>query len=440
MTTRVRRRVRAAGAAVGAGLLLASCGIGEGFVGTPELSDGEVTITFNWWGADARTQLTLQAIELFEEEYPNITVDAQYADWNGYWDRLAITAAAGEMPDVSQFDQLYLASYAERGALLELSRVSEFLDTSALGAEILDSGRADGSLYAVPTGGTANGIIINTTLFDEYGVALPDTESWTWEEFQRVSVELTEASGGEVHGVTPFGADSFSLTVWARQHGGELFDASGDVALDPEILAGYWQRELDLIESGAAPSAGQLSEMHGLPLDQSSVVTGRAAMAFIPAGQFSAYQSAGPDFDYAIADWPTDADTSPGFQYLKPTMYWAASSTTQHPAEAALLIDFLTNDTRVGRLFGVDRGEPGNPAFQEAIAPDLDESGQEALAFTNLIAEEIDDTPPITPPGASDIENLLNRYNQQVLFGESSPDDAARGFINELGDSIRAAS
>ncbi|GAA3850991.1 hypothetical protein GCM10022227_05220 [Streptomyces sedi] len=237
----------------------------------------------------------------------------------------------------------------------------------------------------------------------------------------------------------PFGADAFSLTVWARQHGGELYDREGNPAVEPEVLAAYWQRELDLIGSGAAPSVAQLSESLGLPLDQSNVVVGTVAMALISAGQFTAFQEAAPDYDFALADWPADADTAPGYQYLKPTMYWSASSTSDHPAEAALLIDFLSNDVRVAEIFGLERGEPGNPAFMEAVRGRVDDNGRHVLAFAEEMSGEIGPTPPLTPGGASDVALLLSRYNQQVLFGDATPEQAADAFLGELGDSIRAA-
>ncbi|RKN10637.1 ABC transporter substrate-binding protein [Streptomyces radicis] len=436
MKRHTSRALRAGVAAATAGVTLAACGVGAEPVRNPELSDGDVTISYAWWGAEARAQLTLEAIELFEEEYPNIDVDPQYAEWGGYWDRMATTTAAGDMPDVSQFDQIYLSSYADRGALLDLSGVSNILDISALDERILETGRVDGTQYAVPLGGAANGVIINTTLFEEYGVELPDTSDWTWDEFTRAADDLVTASDGEVRGVSPF-ADSFSLGVWARQQGSEVFDDEG-VALSADVLASFWQRQLDWIDSGAAPSVDHIIETTGATLDQTDLVTGRTAMAFIPAGAFIAYQSAAPDFDLDLVNWPSGDGIEPGFQYPKPTMYWVAASTSEHPAEAALLIDFLTNDTRVGEIFGLDRGEPANPAFTEAIEPDLDDTGREALAFSESVAQEMGDTPPITPNGASTLDALLNRYTQQALLGETSPREAAEGFINELTDSVRA--
>ncbi|GAA3870325.1 ABC transporter substrate-binding protein [Streptomyces sedi] len=438
MTGHVRGRVRAGMAVAAAGVLITSCGIGDGFEGEPELSDGDVTISFNWWGADARTQMTMEAIELFEEEYPNINVEPQFADWNGYWDRLATTTAAGEMPDVTQFDQLYLAAYADRGALVDLERVDEFLDTSQIPPEVLESGEVNDGLYAVPTGGTANGILVNTSLFEEYGVPLPDFDTWDWDEMIDTAAQLSEASGGEVHGLSPWVSDSFSVTVWARQHGNELFNDEGELVLEADVLAAYWERMLEFIDRGAAPSVAEVSETKGLPLDQGDLVTQKTAMGFIPAGQFSTFQAATPDAELMLADWPTDEDTQEGYQYLKPSMYWSMSSTTKHPAECALLIDFLINDPRVGSIFGLDRGEPGNPAFKEAIEPQLDDSERRALEFTEQIQQEVGPQPPIVPAGASDVDPMLGRYNDQVLFGELSPQEAAEGILDELNDAIRA--
>ncbi|MEK8173902.1 extracellular solute-binding protein [Streptomyces sp. M19] len=253
-----------------------------------------MTISLNWWGADARIQSTLKAIDLFEKEHPNIHVKPMYSDWVGYWDRLATSTASGDMPDVNQFDQLYLAAYADRGALLDLASVDDFLDTSKLDPKALQSGRVDDTSYAVPVGTATNAILINTSLFEKYGVDLPDTDHWTWDDFERAAVELGKASHGKAYGVGPVGSDSFVVNVWARQHGGQLFDEQGDVAIDPDILAAYWRRILDFIDKGAAPPVSHIFETTDLPMDQGDMVQGRTGMGFIAAGQFTSYAAAAP--------------------------------------------------------------------------------------------------------------------------------------------------
>ena len=154
-------------------------------------------------------------------------------------------------------------------------------------------------------------------------------------------------------------------------------------------------------------------------------MVGKTAMAFIAAGQFTAIAAAAPDYDYEVVDWPAGPGAQEGFQYPKPSMYWAASSQSEHPAEAALLIDFLVNDPEVAEAFGTERGIPANEEFQAAIEPSLDDDAKKLLAFTQLVAERSGDAPPITPNGASEIETMLSRYNQQVQFGELTPQEAA---------------
>lgn len=439
MNSRTRRRSLLASIALTGTIALTACGTAPQQADNPDLSEGNVEITLNWWGADTRHQMTQQAIDLFEDEHPNITVKPQFADWSGYWDKLATTTAANSAPDVTQFDQIYLSSYADRGALYDLSKLSEQLDTSGLDAGVLDAGKVSGTQYAVPIGVAAAGVIINTTLFEQYGVEIPDGDTWTWEDFDAAALAISEASGGAVHGVSPFGSDSFTFQVWARQHGEDLFDEDGKVVVSPEVAATYWEKVRDQVETGMAPSASQIVENSGV-LDQSDIVTGKTAMSFSPGSLFSATQAAAPDFAMKIVNWPTDSDTADGFQYLKPSMYWTVSSKSDHPAEAALLVDFLTTNEEVGKIFRTDRGAPANPDVQAAVAPLLDDNEKQVLEFTDAVSESIGDAPPITPNGGSDLESMISRYNQDVLFDRVTPEDAATDFISQLDAAIETAS
>lgn len=45
--------------------------------------DDQVTLRFAWWGGDSRHELTLQAVDLFMQKYPNIKVECDYGSWDG---------------------------------------------------------------------------------------------------------------------------------------------------------------------------------------------------------------------------------------------------------------------------------------------------------------------------------------------------------------------
>lgn len=47
--------------------------------------DGKVTISVYWWGNQVRNDLTQKAINLYMEEHPDIIINAEFADWSGYW-------------------------------------------------------------------------------------------------------------------------------------------------------------------------------------------------------------------------------------------------------------------------------------------------------------------------------------------------------------------
>ena len=46
----------------------------------------EVTLDFAFWGNDIRAEMYNEAIAVFNEEYPNITVNPTFLAWDEYWE------------------------------------------------------------------------------------------------------------------------------------------------------------------------------------------------------------------------------------------------------------------------------------------------------------------------------------------------------------------
>lgn len=429
----MRRKTRHLFAAgVAATLTLSACASsGEANV---EPSDGPVTLRMTWWGADTRADLTNKVIDAFENKHSNIKIKGEYKDWSGYWDALATTTAAKDSPDVIQMDELYLASYADRGALLDLGKASEFLDTSNFEDDALATGQVNDKMYAVPVGVSVMGVLVNLDLFKKYGVALPDDTTWSWEDYAKVAKELTDKSKGAVRGTaTGQGFDAFSLKYWARQHGEELFDDKGDVAVSPETVASMWENTLSLIDSRAAVPASTMVEDQTAGVTAASFATGKTGMMFAYNGQVPGI-NATLNADVKLLQPPRAGDTDANF--LKPSMYWAVSSQSEHPAEAAEFIDFLVNDQEAADILGAERGTPANTAIFDHLKTSL--QGTDKVAADYLDTVQPGPSPVVTPNGGSGLEPMLQRYTQEVLFEQSSPQDAAAAFIKELQGEIDA--
>jgi multiple sugar transport system substrate-binding protein len=420
-------------------MALAACGTGGGGGGgggDMELSDEPVTIRMTWWGSDTRHDLTHQAIAAFEEEYPNITVKGEFKEWDGYWDALATTTAADDSPDVLQMDELYLSSYGDRGALLDLADASEHLDTSGFEDSILETGKIDDAQYAIPIGASMTGVVVNADLFAEYGVELPDDTTWTWDDYAALANELNEKSGGKINGSGITGGnDAGSIRYWARLNGGQVYSEDGEeVTLDPALLVSLWEYNLDLIESGGVESPAQAVEGQSAGLEGGSLATGKIAIGIAYNTQITSLLAAS-GADLRLLQLPGNAEAAANF--VKPSMYWSVSSQSDHPAEAATLVDFLVNHEAAADILGTERGIPANEAMREHVTADLDEGEQLAVDYIESAAAG--PAVVVTPNGASGFDPMIQRYTQEVMFGERTPQEAAEAFVEELQSEIDAA-
>ena len=79
-------------------------GAGETAETAAAADSGKTVLEVYWWGAAVRNDLTQEAINLYMELNPDVQINAQFADWTGYWDKLSAMAAGGNMPDVVQMD------------------------------------------------------------------------------------------------------------------------------------------------------------------------------------------------------------------------------------------------------------------------------------------------------------------------------------------------
>lgn len=428
------RRTAVGSVAAAMTLTLTACGVAQPS-GSTELADEPVTLRVTWWGGDARHARTQEVFDLFEEKYPDITIEPEFSDWTGYWEKLATATAGGNAPDVIQMDQVYLASYASRGSLVDLGALSQ-LDTSRLEQPVLDMGKWNDTLYAMPISTTSTGLLVNMDLIDELGTPLPDTSTWTWDEFEAWAKEVTEKSPADTYG-TGIMTNEFALQLFARQQGDQLF-SEDDIVIKPETLAGYFQLALDWTQSGAAAPASVQAENASLALDQTPFATGKTAAIFTPSTMITAYAAAG-GAELELVPLPTPDEDTTKYDYYKPGMYWSVSAKSEHPAEAALLIDFLVNDPEAAAIIGTERGIPANPQTLVDLGDDLTDEERKAADFAEQRKPHLGDAPVIVPNGASDIETILARYMQDVMFEEQTPLDAANALIAEVQSSTSAA-
>ncbi|MCB0132011.1 MAG: hypothetical protein KDD78_14230, partial [Caldilineaceae bacterium] len=109
----------------------------------------------------------------------------------------------------------------------------------------------------------------------------------------------------------------------------------------------------------------------------------------------------------------------------KPSQFFSITSQANHPKEAAMFIDFVTNSLEANDVLFAERGVPISSVVRAHLKPQLDKAQLEMFDYMDRV---VADSSPIRPPdpvGHADITN--NIYFPQVvdpvLYGQLSPEE-----------------
>lgn len=417
-------------AALSAAMLTAAAcggGSGGGDAGAGGGDDGKVTITFAYWGSDARQKLTEEAIQKFEEKNPTIDVEGDFSNWDSYYEKLATKVAANDAPDVLSIEIRGLSEYAGRGALLDLNGK---LPTEDLDQQVLSSGQIDGKQFAIPTGVNAFSMIANPAALEKAKKELPDDKTWTWDEWIALAQEISatgEATGAE------YNHNPAWLQIYAAQRGEKFYDGTR-IGMSPDTIKSWWAIKQKLIETKGSPDAAKSAEIGATGPEQSLLGTNQGALGMWWSNQLNALTKSSGQEMRLLRMPKAEGATSSGM-FLQPAMFYAASAKTEKAEAAGKFIDFLVNDPDAASILLSDRGLPTNTKVLEAVRDKLPETDQKTLDFIDEVKSEL--SPIQAPPkGALQMEDILKRASEEVLFGRATPDDAAAKFLEEANAAI----
>lgn len=410
-------------AAVTIGLFaVTACGGGGG-------EDGDVELSMYWWGSDSRHQNTQELIDIYEEQNPGVTISPTYSDWSGYWDRLNTQAAGRDLPDVIQMDALYIREYGENGVLLDLAD----MEFDHLNEGVRDSGATESGVWGMPVGITVMALAANIELFEEAGLELPDDTSWDWDDLEEVAAELSANTEG--YGLTALN-ESAGLELWLRQHGKAMLTEDGQLGFEPADAAAYFEKQLEMLESGGMPPASQIVEDQAPgSVDQSLTGQGEAAMGMWWDTQLGPLAEQAEVGFQPLRMPSIDGDGNHEL-FFKPSMFYSGAADTEHPEEVKDFIDFLVNSEESADINQTDRGLPANEDSFDRILPELNEQQTVIAEFADEVGDELGAPATIPPEGTSAFPSFIYRYTAEVLFEDLSPEQAAEQLYGEMENEL----
>ena len=156
-------------------------------------SDEQVTLRFAWWGGDERANATMEVINKFMEENPNIKIEAEYGSSDGYHDKLATQLASGTAADIVQIDPETMPSFVSTGDYFLDYKDYDFdlsnFDPNYIGLRV--NGNFDGKQLGLPTGIAGPALVVNEELAEKYGIDF--NTQYTWDQFIEWGKQVHEA-------------------------------------------------------------------------------------------------------------------------------------------------------------------------------------------------------------------------------------------------------
>ena len=175
--------------------LVVGCAGGGGETGNGKSESGgdgeKVTLRFSWWGGDERNEATLDVIEAYEKEHPNVTIEAEYSGDDGYQEKLSTALAGNTAADIIQMGPGWMPSYVAQGDFfVNFNDYTDQIDLSGFSEELLKKGTYnEDELLGIPTGVATMSFVVNKTLADEIGLDFTDL---TWESLLEMGKKVQE--------------------------------------------------------------------------------------------------------------------------------------------------------------------------------------------------------------------------------------------------------
>ncbi|MEX2543254.1 MAG: extracellular solute-binding protein [Trueperaceae bacterium] len=302
------------------------------------IASAQVTLDFWSWRVEDRWAYE-EIIAGYVEDHPGVRINYNAFESTTYDTILTTAFTAGEAPDIIHV-RAYgnFETYAAPGYLMRLDDKVDALENFpdlALNGERL---REDGNVYAVPFASQTLIVYYNTDIFDELGLAPPET----WDEFLAAAKTIEDAGYIALANGTATASEAEIFTgVFAPNfYGADFFDqvVAGETTFEDPRFIQALEKVSELTEYMAPQFSGvDRATAQNLFLNE------LAAMYAGGSWEIANFRNQNPDLAFDVmAPPPESADDTPLVSWFLDGGY-AVSADTNHPEESIEFVTFLAS-------------------------------------------------------------------------------------------------
>lgn len=449
-----RRNFLMATGAVGAAGLLAACGSKPAASSTASsvasqapaasadeslaLSDGPVNLSISWWGGDSRHAAYQSALEAFQAEHSNITVEPTFAAWSGWEEKMAAAFIAGNAQDVCQVNWNWLYNYSADGSkFVDLNTASKFIDLTQWDAAAMDACYVANSQQCVPVSMTGRIFYWNMTTFNKAGITeVPKS----LDDLMAAGKAFQEKLGNDYYPMHLGAYDRMILMVfyleskygkdWADPVTSTLNYTEDEIAEGLAFIKSLVDNHV-MMNLKTYYSANSDTATH----QSNEWITGKIAGIFEWDSAASKYSSALDDENkagFTVGEEIKFGDNNGGFS--KVSMGLAITKTCKNVAEAATLINFLLNEEKGASIMGSECGIPASKAglkFAQdagAVKELVAEANAKVMAFTTNKLDPLFENNDLKASGTGIYQEVFDNID----YGDQTPEEAVETLLDGM--------
>ena len=400
--------------------------------GNAEQQPEEVTLRFSWWGSEERHKALLEAIDLYMEKNPHVTIEPEYGGFDGYYQKLVTQFAGNTAPDLTPLSFDWIQEIAVNGDLVhDLFTLQDVINLEAFDQELLQKYTVfDGKLVGLPMGVNGMVTIYNKEFFQRYNI--PEDTKWDWETIHQIGKQIHEQNPEDyLFGLLDEGIYRKFLMPYVNQKTGNPFIKDDyTLGFDAAVIEEAFTYYKSLLDDGVLEPVEE-SKLYSGAEDNVRWLNGHIGMTVSLASTIPSFAN-GPEVD--VSSYPIPADAKTSGVIVNPSNPLAISKSSKHPEEAAKFASWLLTSPEAAEILKGVYSVPAVPASMDLLEE------KHLVDPTIIRAVEIALENPGDPvngiSGNSEVDQLATDYLDQVAFNQLTPKEAAEEFISRLQDKL----
>jgi multiple sugar transport system substrate-binding protein len=248
------------------------------------------------------------------------------------------------------------------------------------------------------------------------GLTLPGP-SWTMADYEKMAATIFKKTGVQVPvyvGTDP----KVGFNDWLRQNNQTFFNVVDGSSLgfaDTKLLMEFYNSQLRLLKAGVMTkpdiSFGQFTP------EEAKLTKGEEWTIDAWSNQVVMTQAPMKRPIY-ITTLPKIVNSKKPGTYLKPSMFFSVTKTSENKEEAMKFLNFFMNDIEANKVLLAERGIPIVQKVRDSLKTMVDPINKQIFEYIDLVGNK-NSSPidPADPAGAGEVLKAFRTIDQEVLFG-----------------------